>query len=751
MVEQSLFEYLKTKTNIDEDKLKAVISYEDKQLDLSEDEKKQLIYAIDSLKIIDPAVGSGAFPMGVLHRLVHMLGKIDPDNSLWRELQLKKALQEVEKVLEKYGEDREEREKLLKEIIENFDESRNYPDYARKLYLIENSIYGVDIQNIAVQICKLRFFLSLVIDQKVDKNIQNFGIKPLPHLETKFVCADTLIGLEKPEQLSLSDSALKNLKEELREVYKRFFRVKSRQEKKRLEEKANKIRQEIKTALKRLGFPNETLEKIANFNIFSQTEKADWFDPEWMFGVEDGFDIVIGNPPYVGEKGHKEMFRKYRKGPLRNYYQAKMDIFYFFFHQALNIGKQGSHIAFITTNYYPTATGAKKLRLDFKKRAIIKKLINFNELKIFRDLGEHNMITILQKGQDDNAVCEIYITKRKGYAEPEILQKIFNKIDEETSYFKILQKDLYEGEECYIRLTGSRAQNPVDIILDKIKSQGSPLASICNINQGIVTGADKVNKKHIENYKIKAKIGDGIFVLSQDEIRILNFSSFEKSILRPWYKNSDIKKWYTNNETTEFVLYLNGRYKQKDIPNIINHLSKFKEILQERREVHKGSRNWYDLWWSREEKIFNGPKILVPHRSYKNTFGYNEIPWYASADVYFITEKDSSISLKYILALLNSKLYYFWLYHKGKRKGEMLELYWKPLSEIPIKKIDKNQQQPFIQIVDKILSLAQSSDYESDPQKQAKVKDLEKQIDHLVYKLYNLTEEEIKIIEGGDI
>ncbi len=358
------------------------------------------------------------------------------------------------------------------------------------------------------------------------------------------------------------------------------------------------------------------------------------------------------------------------------------------------------------------------------------------------------MITILQKGQDDNAVCEIYITKRKGYAEPEILQKIFNKIDEETSCFKILQKDLYEGEECYIRLTGSRAQNPVDIILDKIKSQGSPLASICNINQGIVTGADKVNKKHIENYKIKAKIGDGIFVLSQDEIRILNFSSFEKSILRPWYKNSDIKKWYTNNETTEFVLYLNGRYKQKDIPNIINHLSRFKENLQERREVHKGSRNWYDLWWSREEKIFNGPKILVPHRSYKNTFGYNEIPWYASADVYFITEKDSSISLKYILALLNSKLYYFWLYHKGKRKGEMLELYWKPLSEIPIKKIDKNQQQPFIQIVDKILSLAQSSDYESDPQKQAQVKDLEKQIDHLVYKLYNLTEEEIKIIEG---
>ncbi len=349
MVEQSLFEYLKTKTNIDEDKLKAVISYQEENLDLSEEEKKQLIDAIDSLKIIDPAVGSGAFPMGMLHRLVHVLSKIDLKNTLWYELQYTKALHEVEKILEKQV--KEEREKLLKEVNENFDNSMNYPDYARKLYLIENSIYGVDIQNIAVQICKLRFFLSLVIDQKVDKRRENFGIKPLPHLETKFVCANTLIGLEKPietkfkssalieleklKQSSLSDSALINLKEELREVYKRFFRVKSRQEKKRLEERANKIRQKIKTTLKRLGFPNETIEKIANFNIFSQTEKADWFDPEWMFGVEDGFDIVIGNPPYVSTKGVDEklkpILKKYYGFAIKKLLSSKNGYFLFLF------------------------------------------------------------------------------------------------------------------------------------------------------------------------------------------------------------------------------------------------------------------------------------------------------------------------------------------------------------------------------------------------------------------------------------
>ena len=147
-------------------------------------------------------------------------------------------------------------------------------------------------------------------------------------------------------------------------------------------------------------------------------------------------------------------------------------------------------------------------------------------------------------------------------------------------------------------------------------------------------------------------------------------------------------------------------------------------------------------------KIFEGPKIIAPQRSPLNTFGYNEIPWYASADVYFITEKDRELSLKYILSLLNSRLYYLWLYYRGKRKGETLELYQKPLSEIPIKEISKDEQKPFIYLVDKILAITESDDYPENPEKQAKVRDYEKQIDQLVYKLYGLTPEEIKIVEG---
>ena len=157
---------------------------------------------------------------------------------------------------------------------------------------------------------------------------------------------------------------------------------------------------------------------------------------------------------------------------------------------------------------------------------------------------------------------------------------------------------------------------------------------------------------------------------------------------------------------------------------------------------------YYCISYARDQHIFEGPKIVVPQRSPRNTFGYNEIPWYASADVYFITEKDSSISLKYVLALLNSKIYYLWLYHRGKRKGETLELYQKPLSEIPIKKISEDEQKPFIDIVDKILSITKDDDFLQNSTKQAKVCEYEKQIDQMVYKLYNLTPEEIKIVEG---
>jgi adenine-specific DNA-methyltransferase len=154
--------------------LDLLFAYTEKEHAFTPAEVATLIAAIDALKILDPACGSGAFPMGVLHKLVYILGKLDPDNDRMEQTQLAKL------------DSAPMREELERAFADNND------DYGRKLYLIENCLYGVDIQPIAIQITKLRFFISLVCDQKTNRNKKdNHGIRPLPNLETKFVAADT--------------------------------------------------------------------------------------------------------------------------------------------------------------------------------------------------------------------------------------------------------------------------------------------------------------------------------------------------------------------------------------------------------------------------------------------------------------------------------------------------------------------------------------------------------------------------------
>jgi len=298
MVEESLYAYLKGKiSELPDNDLRLLLSYSEESPELSEKDKQELISAIDEIKIIDPACGSGAFPMGVLHKLVYALQKLDPQNKYWYELQYQKAIKESEEVF-KQG-DKREREERLKEINESFDESINYPDYARKLYLIENCIYGVDIQPIAIQISKLRFFISLVLDQKVDKGKENFGIRPLPNLETRFVAANTLLYLEKAQYgIDTSNEEIKSLEDQIKLIRHKYFQAKTRAEKLNYQKEDRRLRSLLAKELESLGFSIESSRKIADFDLYDQNASADFFDAEWMLGVTSGFDILIGNPPH---------------------------------------------------------------------------------------------------------------------------------------------------------------------------------------------------------------------------------------------------------------------------------------------------------------------------------------------------------------------------------------------------------------------------------------------------------------------
>ena len=194
----------------------------------------------------------------------------------------------------------EERLELLMDIERSFDESINRPDYARKLYLIENCIYGVDIQPIAIQISKLRFFISLVVDQKTNDNpTDNFGIRPLPNLEAKFVAANTLIGLDKIDASLFDTDEVKEKEEEMKEARHKIFGAKTVKTKRKYRQRIAEIRQELSALLGESGaVGNDGARQLNSWDMFDQNISSPFFDPEWMFGVKNGFDIVIGNPPY---------------------------------------------------------------------------------------------------------------------------------------------------------------------------------------------------------------------------------------------------------------------------------------------------------------------------------------------------------------------------------------------------------------------------------------------------------------------
>jgi len=242
--------------------------------------------------------------------------------------------------------------------------------------------------------------------------------------------------------------------------------------KKKLKESIDELRWElIEETLKEQG----KLDKIEEIRKLREKSVRPFFVWELefseVFREKGGFDVVIGNPPYVGEKGNKEMFRQITRGNLSKYYQGKMDLFYFFFHLALDLAHDKANIAFITTNYYPTALGAKKLRTDLKNRSSIRNLLNFNELRIFESArGQHNMVTIFSKGKEDSKISQNFITRRKGNANEQILKLMISGKDSETDYYSAKQVDLYDGPENYIRFEGSSTEDSLmDSILEKIK------------------------------------------------------------------------------------------------------------------------------------------------------------------------------------------------------------------------------------------------------------------------------------------
>lgn len=761
MCQQSLINYLETNSDIKREDLEKFILKGDLALDYLRrvtDSKKfdvkeefmipdsvrrnyeKLDKLLTNIKICDPAVGSGAFPVGMMNEIVK-----------------------------------------ARQVLQYFSPDKEKSDYDLKRETIENCLHGVDIEPSAVEITKLRFWLSLIVDEN---DMQN--IKPLPNLDNKIMCGNSLIeefegvklfnddllsshlkekeekqsSLEKYTKQKIKESQLKL--ERLQRLQKEYFNEDNGTKKKQFMKDIENLEWEFIEATLKEQNNEDALKKLEQYKRSKSKPFFLWklYFSDVFQRENPGFDVVIGNPPYVGEKGHKEIFEAIKNSSLGRFHQRKVDLFYFFFHLGLNLLREKASFAMITTNYYITSFGGTKLREDLKKRAILKELINFNEFKIFDSaLGQHNMISILTKDDNSDFLCKcVFVKESMGKnGINEILH--IDKKNEEISLEYIYQRDLYETDKDYIRMY--RENNIVNNLLKKISLGAKRLDTYFKVNQGIITSADKVTPKHLDIFgnKLSKDIsaGEGIFVISSDKYREIAKSKTEKERLVPIFKNSDIRRWWCSKEISKYFINLSCPA-DKDVPlenfpNISAHLKRFKPILENRtlncngldKIIRRG------IWWliaQGRQLDFSKPKIICPQRSERNTFAYNDVLWSATSDVFFITSKDKEgVDIKYLLSLLNSKLYLLWFSYNGKRKGDYLELIGKPLAETPFRDIDSIQQKPFIELVDKILAITKDEDYLKNPEKQAKVKAYEKQIDKLVYELYELTPEEIKIVE----
>ena len=407
MVEETLVASLKERcqpTDGDveywQERLRYLLDYEDAFDDANElffeEEAEDIVRAIAKIKVLDPAVGSGAFPMGMLHKLTLALRRLDPDNKRWEALQKERARVKADAAFE--TQDQQERDAELLEISETFE--RYSGDFGRKLYLIQNSIFGVDIQPIACQIAKLRFFISLAIEQEPDKDADNFGIKPLPNLETRFVVANTLLALDRPIQLTLAQTDTVNkLEQALITNRERYFHATTRQQKFVFKEKDKELRRELATELENLGFLTDAASKIANWDPYDQNASADWFDAEYMFGIHSGFDLVIGNPPYVRADSGEEHLEMRQKIEASNQYETlweKWDLYIPFIERSYKLLKSGGFTTLIVSDAYCHSKYAQKSQNWFLQNSRILRLDFFSKIKIF-DAAVRNVTYLFQQ------------------------------------------------------------------------------------------------------------------------------------------------------------------------------------------------------------------------------------------------------------------------------------------------------------------------------------------------------------------
>lgn len=536
----------------------------------------------------------------------------------------------------------------------------------------------MDIDHSAIDIAKLRLWLSLVVDEE-----DFYKIKPLPNLDYKIVVGNSIVGF--PYRSSRYDKVLFKLEK----IKENFFSVTDLKEKRQMrKEVRNEIEPMYRDSSKSLGFP-------VNFDFplsFSE-----------VFHSKGGFDVVIGNPPYLNFKMYSSEDREKYKVIYPEIFDGKSDIYYYFFHKASTIARKNGFVCFITSRYWLEAEFAKKLRGYLSRKVSFHEIVDFKNVTVFDGLGIKTAVTNFF-----NAPLEQYTFTYRNHPGKKI-----DKVELSSFQNISIKRSNIENEKWKLGDDANTA------LLNKIEQGSILLSSIANCKQGIVTGLDKA------------------FITTTNE-----FKKLPKSIVKTWVKVGDIHRYFLIPVEKRELVYTNLIDSLNDYPELKERLLPFKPKLSKRREAANGKIRWFDLQWAREQSIFDSEKLICRFKAERNTFCYDDNKYYSSADTTLVAlnnEGKTKFSLKFILALVNSKLLDFYFKSYGKLMDYRYEYYPGPVGLLRIKQTEN--QKPFINLVDKILEMKNQDTAVSTSSR-------ERQIDIMVYHLYKLTYDEAKIIDA---
>ena len=340
MVCESIKLYLYKKTqNVKADKIDNIFSVNE-EADFSNEERNEILNAIHEMKILDIACGSGAFPMGILNRVFNIIDKLDSNHEFYKEFLLKNIK----------GQAREEFKKLYQ---------ANKFNYAYKLDMLQRMIHGVDIQPIAIEISRLRAFLSLIVDEEKESGHENLGIKALPNLEFNFISANSLISLEhkEKEQKELKDETMDGFIKSMRNIAEEYFNADSLDKKKKIKYKFDSLQSRIINENDFLT--SDDKKKFLSWNPF-ENKSTDFFDSEIQFGTKF-FDIVIGNPPYGAKISAED--KKYFKENYKYANQGSLDTYKIFIEKGFNLLDKNGNLNFIV----PISITSSKSNIELHK------------------------------------------------------------------------------------------------------------------------------------------------------------------------------------------------------------------------------------------------------------------------------------------------------------------------------------------------------------------------------------------------